>query len=81
MERASCPIYFSPDFSLVVARRCEQRPERLGVFLFAGMLKKTGRAGVMNEAAVGHQSFMHVDPAPGALAVGKVGLRREGEVG
>ena len=48
---------------------------------FAGMLKKTGRAGVMNEATIGHQSFMHVDPAPGALAVGKVGLRREGEVG
>ena len=34
----------------------------------------------MNEAAVSHESFMHRDPAPGALAVGKFGLRREGEV-
>ena len=31
----------------------------------------------MNEAAVGHEAFGHDDPAPGALAVGKVRLRRE----
>ena len=41
------------------------------------MLEEAGRAGVMDEATLGHEAFGHGDPAPRALAVGKVGFRGE----
>ncbi len=43
-------------------------------FSFAAKLKNTLRAGVMNKATVGHESFVHSDMAPRALSIRAFGL-------
>ena len=45
-------------------------------FSFPSLLKNTLRAGVMNKAPVGHESFVHRDVAPSTVTVGKVAFRR-----